>query len=86
MVHLQVERLRVGPLHHRHVVSGPLVGLGQSVGAPVRPVNLSPVHGDGEWVRQVLVSPQHLDQPGTVVLGRVNGIRPGNTRMRTVEI
>lgn len=76
MVDLQVKGLRVGPLHHGDVASCPLVGLGQRVCPPVGPVDLATVHRDGEWVRQILMSPQDLDQTGTVVLGRVNGIRP----------
>lgn len=78
MVDLQVEGLRVGALHHRDVVSRPLVGLGQSVGPPVGPVHLPAVHGDGKGVGQVLVAPQHLDQPGTVVHCRVDSVRPAD--------
>lgn len=69
MVDLQVKRLCVGSLDHGYIVAGPLIGLGQCVGPPVRPVNLSPVHSDCEWVRQVFVSPQNLDQAGTIVFG-----------------
>ena len=83
VVDLQVKGLCVGPLHHRHVAPGPLVGLGQRVGPPVRPVHLPPVHGDREGVRQELVAPQHLDQPAAVVQRRVDGIRPeGGGRVR----
>lgn len=57
MVDLKVERLCVGSLDHGDVASRPLVCLGQRVGPPVRPVNLSAVHSDGEGVRQILVSP-----------------------------
>lgn len=69
MVNLEVEGLRVCSLHHRHVAARPLVGLGQSVGPPVGPVNLAAVHGDSEGVRQILVSPQNLNQPRAVILG-----------------
>lgn len=80
VVDLQVEGLRVCALHHRDVVSRPLVGLGQSVGPPVGPVHLPAIHGDGKGVRQVLVAPQHLDQPGAVVHRRVDGVRPADRR------
>lgn len=76
MVNLEVEGLRVGSLHHSNVAARPLVCLGQSVGPPVGPVNLSAVHGDGERVRQILVSPQNLNQPRAVVLGGIYGIGP----------
>lgn len=76
MVNLEVEGLRVGSLHHSNVAARPLVRLGQSVGPPVRPVNLSAVHGDSERVRQILVSPQNLNQPRAIVLGGIYGIRP----------
>lgn len=76
MIDLQVKRLCVGPLYHHNIVPRPLVGFSQCVSAPVRPVNLAPVHGDGERVRQVFVSPQHLDQAGTIVSSGVDGIRP----------
>lgn len=69
MVNLEVKGLRVCSLHHGHVAARPLVCLGQRVGPPVSPVNLSAVHGDGEGVRQILVSPQNLNQPRAVVLG-----------------
>lgn len=69
MVNLEVKGLRVRSLHHGHVAARPFVGLGQSVGPPVRPVNLSAVHGDGEGVRQILMSSQNLNQPRAVVLG-----------------
>lgn len=48
MVDLEVKRLGVGSLDHSDVASRPLVCLGQSVGPPVRPVNLSTIHSDGE--------------------------------------
>lgn len=76
MVDLKVERLCVGSLNHSDVASCPLVCLGQRVGPPVRPVNLSTVHSDGEGMRQILMSPQNLDQPRTIILCRINGIRP----------
>lgn len=69
MVNLEVKGLRVRSLHHSHVAARPLVCLGQSVGPPVGPVNLSAVHGDGKGVRQILVSPQNFNQPRAVVLG-----------------
>lgn len=62
VVDLQVERLCVSSLHHSHIATRPLVCFGQSVGSPVGPVHLPPVHGNCEWVGQILVSPQHLDQ------------------------
>lgn len=68
MVNLEVKGLRVRSLHYGHVAARPLVCLGQRVGPPVRPVNLSAVHGDSEGVRQILVSPQNLNQPRAVVL------------------
>ncbi len=69
VVDLKVERLCVGSLNHSDVASCPLVCLGQCVGPPVRPVNLSAVHSDGEGMRQILVSPQNLNQPRTIILG-----------------
>lgn len=74
VVNLQVKRLCVCALHHSHVVSRPLVRLGQSVGPPVSPVDLTAVHGDGKGVGQVLMAPQHLDQTRAVVHGGVNGV------------
>lgn len=79
VVDLQVKGLRVCSLDHCDIASRPLVGLGQGVCPPVRPVDLSAVHGDGKWMRQILVSPQDLDQTRAVVLGRVNGIRPAES-------
>lgn len=76
MIDLEVEGLSVGSLDHSDVASCPLVCLGQCVGPPVRPVNLSSIHGDGKRMRKVLVSPQNLDQPRAIVFGRVDGIRP----------
>lgn len=74
MVDLQVKRLRVGALDHGDVVSRPLVGFGQSVGPPVGPVDLSAVHGDGKGVGQILMAPQHFNQPRTVVHSGVDGV------------
>lgn len=69
VVHLQVEGLRVGPLHHCHIVPRPFIGLGQGVGAPVGPVHLPPIEGDSKGVREVLVAPQHLNVPRAIVQG-----------------
>lgn len=74
VVDLQVEGLRVGALHHGDVVARPLVGLGQRVGPPVGPVDLASVHGDGEGMGQILVTPQHFNQPRAVVHGGVDGV------------
>lgn len=74
MVDLQVKRLRVGALDHGDVVSRPLVGFGQSVGPPVGPVDLAAVHGDGKGVGQILMAPQHFNQPGAVVHSGVDGV------------
>lgn len=74
MVDLQVKRLRVGALDHGDVVSRPLVGFGQSVGPPVGPVDLSAVHGDGKGMGQILVPPQHFNQPGAVIHSGVDGV------------
>lgn len=63
VVDLEVERLRVGSLDHSDVAPGPLVGLGQRVGPPVRPINLAAVHGDGEGMGQILMAPQNFNQP-----------------------
>lgn len=76
MVDLQVKRLSVCSLDHRDIASRPLVGLGQGVRPPVRPVDLSTIHCDGKWMRQILMAPQDLNQPGTIILGRINGVRP----------
>lgn len=76
VVNLQVKGLSVGPLDHCDVASRPLVGLGQRVCPPVSPVDLSTVHGDSKRVWQILMPLQDLDQTRTIVLGRVNGIRP----------
>ncbi len=50
MKHLKIKRLSVCSLDHRHILSCPFIGFGQSVGPPVRPVNLSSIHGDGKWM------------------------------------
>lgn len=76
MVDLEVERLCVGSLDYSDVAPGPLVCLGQRVGPPVGPINLSTIHGDGKGMRQVFVSPQNLNQPRAVILSGVNGIGP----------
>lgn len=75
MVNLEVERLCVGSLDHSNVVPSPLVGLGQGVGPPVRPVHLPSIHGDRKRVGQVFVPPKNLDQARAVVLGRVDRVR-----------
>lgn len=79
MVHLKVKRLCVGSLDHSDIASCPLVCLCQRVGPPVRPVNLSTVHSDGEGMRQILMPSQNLDQPRTIILGWINGIRPADS-------
>lgn len=61
MVDLEVKRLRVGSLDHSDIAPSPLVCLSQRVGPPVRPVNLSAVHGDGEGMGQILMAPKNLD-------------------------
>lgn len=69
MVDLQVKRLSVGPLNDSDVTPGPFVCLGQRVGPPVRPVNLSSVHGDRKGMGQILVTPQYLNESRTVIFG-----------------
>lgn len=76
MADLKVKRLCVGSLDHGDIASCPLVCLSQRVGPPVRPVNLSAVHSDGEGMWQILMPPQNLNQSRTIILGWVNSIRP----------
>lgn len=74
VIDLQVKGLCVGALDYGDVVSRPFVGFGQSVSPPVRPVDLASIHGDSKGVGQILMTPQHFDQPRTVVHSRVDGI------------
>lgn len=69
VIHLQVEGLGIGPLYHGDIVAGPLVGLGQRVCPPVRPVHLATIQCHCKRVRQELVSPKHLHVTGAVVTG-----------------
>ena len=71
---LQVEGLGAGLLDHRHVGARPLVGPGQGVGPPVRPVHAAPEQGHGEGVRQELVAAQDLDDARAVVQRRIDGV------------
>ena len=56
MIHVDVERLRVGLLNLRHIGAGKLVGAVHRVGSPVGPVDLMFEHGDGKRVEQRLVT------------------------------
>ncbi len=74
VIDLQVKGLRVGALDYGDLVSCPFVGFGQSVSSPVSPVDLASIHGDGKGVGQILVTPQHFNQPRTIVHSRVDSI------------
>ena len=84
VIDLQVKGLCVGALDYGDVVSGPFVGFSQRVSPPVSPVDLASVHGDSERVGQILVTPQHFDQPGAVVHGGVDRIRPEEALKRGI--
>lgn len=68
VIDLQVKGLRVGALDHGDVVSRPFIGFGQSVSPPVSPVHLAAIHGDSKRVGQILMTPQHFNQPRAIVL------------------
>lgn len=74
VIDLQVKGLCVGALDYGDVVSRPFVGFSQSVSPPVSPVDLPSIHGDRKGMGQILVTPQDLDQPRTVVHSRVDSI------------
>lgn len=74
VIDLQVKGLCVGALDYGNVVSCPFVGFGQSVSPPVSPVDLASIHGDSKGVGQILMTPQHFNQPRTVVHSRVDSI------------
>lgn len=72
--YLQVKGLGASFLDHRDITACPLVGSGEGVGAPVRPVYAAPKEGHGKGVRQVFVAPQDLDGPTAVIQRREYGI------------
>lgn len=75
MIDLEIKWLGVGSLHHSDVGAGPLVCFGQCVGPPVCPVNLSTIHSNGKRMGQVFMAPQNFNQPRTIILGWINGVR-----------
>lgn len=84
VIDLQVKGLRVGALHHSNVVSCPFIGFGQSVSPPVSPVDLASVHSDSKGVGQILMTPQHFNQPRAIVHCWVDSIRPWETTERCI--
>ena len=79
MIDLQIKRLRIGALDYGDVVSCPFVGFSKSVSPPISPVDFTSIHGDSKGVGQILMTPQHFNQPRTVILSRVDSIRPDET-------
>lgn len=71
-MNLEVEGLRERALQHGDPGAGELVGAHDAVGAPVGPVHVCLEHGDGERVRQRLVSADHLAVVAPLVVRRVH--------------
>lgn len=74
MEDLQVKRLRACLLDDGDILPRPLIGSRQSVGPPIRPVDVPSEDGDGKRVGQVFVAPEDLDDAAAVVERRENGV------------
>ena len=74
MEDLQVKRLSTRLLDDCDIAPGPLVGSRQSVGPPVRPVDVPAEERHGEGMGQVFVAPEDLDDPTSIVECRENGV------------
>lgn len=75
MEDLQVKWLSARFLDDGHILPGPLVCSRQSVRPPVGPVDVASEQRNGKGVGQVLVAPEDLDDPTSIVECGENGVR-----------
>lgn len=74
MEDLQVKWLSTRLLDHCDILPGPLIGSRQSVRPPVRPVDIASEERNSKGMGQVLVAPEDLNDPTSVIECGENGI------------